>query len=1001
MFANLKKLALLSLIILLLAACNGGEFAKNGAAELLCSVECEVADSTDINHFHPLTGSGDVKVAIGGKISTKESHSGTSSILLTKDAPYGLTAHLESVRTNEYYKVSMWRKDTSQRTVLVAQGNVAAIFYKSQKYSITEKTKNGWEKLEFEFEVPPHIESIKVFGWLVNGDGVEAYIDDLKIEKFDKKEYFKHTKGTAINLYFSDKKVRKFEDAKEDAYAEGVHFSDGNWNKGILSFDQGPIPIKARFKGDWLDHLIGNKWSLRIKTRKGNTFHRMKEFSVQSPESRYFLHEYLAHQLFFEEGLLTTRYDFAPLYFNQTSRGVYAIEEHFTKQLLEYNLRREGPILKFDEDPMWRANSLHKGLHALPGWNSFPSYETSKILAFGSSQIEKDESFREKFLIGHSLLYQFKNRLAPVDELFEIDKLAKYLALSDLHQGKHGATWHNLRFYYNPISCKLEIINYDNFTAEFESRERESTIALDFYQETEKFKYKHFYTYFFTSKKLIKAYIKEVERISSDEYVNAFYDKIEPQLNAYQKLINIEFPYYQIDRSFLLENARLFRIDLIETKKRNNNGYYNDLIIIDHDENFSFDYFPTLFPYYANAYYHSENDQGHLRIENNNTTGIVPTRLMKGAETLYEFEDKSILSKYGEANQVKEYRIPYFKKATHIEFKDVDSNKFYRTPLTLWKKNTAPSPYQKLKRSSTADPLQLFTAQNDTLLLKKGNYQLPEKIKIDDSKTVVFEAGVQLDLIQNAAIVSESPVFFLGTENDPISVTSSDKTANGIVVLQAQTKSKVIHTQFKNLNAFSYEGWELSGAVNFYESDVTIEYSTFENNLCEDALNIIKSEFLVTHCQFKNIYADAFDSDYCTGTLSNTIFHFVGNDAIDFSTSQIKIDSCTIKGISDKGISGGEGSTLWVSNTTIDQCNIGAASKDLSEVYLTNVSISNSTYGLVALQKKAEYGTGKLITENFSISNCETELLIEKGSSVDFNGKVITGTKKKVAEMFY
>ena len=70
-------------------------------------------------------------------------------------------------------------------------------------------------------------------------------------------------------------------------------------------------------------------------------------------------------------------------------------------------------------------------------------------------------------------------------------------------------------------------------------------------------------------------------------------------------------------------------------------------------------------------------------------------------------------------------------------------------------------------------------------------------------------------------------------------------------------------------------------------------------------------------------------------------------------------------------------------------------------MYLTNVSITNSTYGLVALQKKAEYGAGKLITENFTMRNCETELLIEKGSLVNLNGKVIDGIKKKVAEMFY
>ncbi len=996
---NLKKLTYFLIITLFLGACDQSNLGLTDTTALSCSVNCKAADSTEKIHYHRLNDDDKVEVKLGGAISTKEGHSGTSSILLTKGSPYGLTAHLEGVKVNEYYKASMWRKDNSKKAVLVAQGDKTSIFYKLEKHASPNTLENGWEKLELEFEVPPFIEEIKVFGWLANGK--EAYIDDLRIEKIDKKEYFQHQRGDAINLYFTDKKINNFEKAKEDAYAEGVHFSDGNWNKGILSFDQGQIPIKARFKGDWLDHLIGDKWSLRIKTRKGNTFKRMKEFSVQTPESRYFLHEYLAHQLFFEEGLLTTRYDFASLYFNQTSRGVYAIEEHFTKQLIEYNLRREGPILKFDENPMWRGFALHKGLNAIPGWKAFPNYETSRILAFGSSQIVKDESFRQKFLIGHSLLYQFKNRLAPIDDLFEIDKLAKFLALLELHQGKHGATWHNLRFYYNPISCKLEIINYDNFTTEFQSRGRETNMALNFLQKTKKNKYKHFYTYFFTSKKLREAYIKAIEYYSSESYVNSFYDKIEPKLKAYQKLINVEFPQYSIERSFLLENARLFREDLVKIKERNDKGFYDSLVIIDHIPNFSFDYFPSLFPYYLNAYYHAEGNQGVLNIENNNVAGIIPTRLTNDSKTLYEFQDKSIVSKFGEEDQLREYNIPYFKEATHIEFKDVDSNKFYKTELTLWKKNIEPSPYQKLKSSPTSNPLQLFTVKNDTLILKKGNYQLAEKILIGKDKIVVFEAGVQLDLVNEASIVCESPVFFMGSIAGPIVINSSDRSANGIVVLQAKGKSEVHYTQFKNLNTFSYEGWSHSGAVNFYESNVHIDYSTFESNLCEDALNIVKSDFYVNKCQFKDIFADAFDSDFCTGTLSNTEFNFVGNDAIDFSTSRIKIDSCTIQNISDKGISGGESSTLWVSNTTIDLCNIGVASKDLSQVTLTNVCVSNSKYGLVALQKKPEYGTAKLITKKFSMKNCELELLIEKGSSVNLNGKVTEGTKKKVAEMFY
>ena len=993
----LRLLLTFTLLVALFTSCKElGKSSPEQLSSFSCSVDCKGFSEDETKHKHEFTDGESVSVSLGNVVPS--SPEGNKVVLLDKQHPYGLTAQIKNPKLNEFYTVSIRRKDLSKSSGLIVQGANSKTFYISEKQSFSQIEK-GWDTLTITFEVPPHAEMISIYAWIINADS--AYFDDLTIARLPQKIYHEHEPLNSVSLYFSDKNVAKFEKAKSAAFAEGVHFSDGNWNKGILSFEEGPIPIKARFKGDWLDHLQGNKWSLRIKTRKGTTYKRMKEFSFQTPESRYFLHEYLAHQLFFEEGLLTTRYEFTPMYFNKTSRGVFAIEEHFAKQLIEYNLRREGPILKFDENPMWRRNALHKGLNPVSGLKSFPAYETSRIMAFGSSQIAKDESFKQKFLIGHSLLYQFKNRLAPVEDLFEIDKLATYLALSDLHQGKHGAIWHNLRFYYNPISCKLEIINYDNFTGDYEIREREETTALNFEQTTEKFKYKHFYTYFFTSKKLREAYIKEVERLSSDEYVNAFYTKIEPQLKEYKKLINIEFPNYDISRNFLVKNAKELREDLKVIQQRVENGFYDSLTIIDHDEQFTSEYFASVFPYYVNAYYYAEGNQGKLRIENNNVSGIVPLRLIDKNKTLYEFEDNAVVTKYNTPNQVKEYSIPYVKDASYLEFKDVDSNKIYRAEITPWKKNTTPSPYQQLKQDTLSNPLQLFEKRNDTFLLTKGTYLLKNKILLPEGNKVVIEKGVTIDLIEEAAIISYSPVYFNGTEKNPILVHSSDQSANGIIVLQAQQKSVVTYTTFKNLNTFSYKGWSLSGAVNFYESEVQIEHSTFEANLCEDALNIIKSNFYVTNCHFKNIFADAFDSDFCTGTLTTTSFNFVGNDAIDFSTSQIKIDSCSIQNISDKGISGGEGSTLWVSNTTIDKCNIGTASKDLSEVYLSNVTVTNSVYGLVALQKKPEYGAAKLITENFTMSNCETELLIEKGSSVDLNGKIIEGTKKKVAEMFY
>ncbi|MGY8927818.1 MAG: CotH kinase family protein, partial [Flavobacteriales bacterium] len=87
---------------------------------------------------------------------------------------------------------------------------------------------------------------------------------------------------------------------------------------------------------------------------KGNNAYRgLKSFSIQNPNTRSFMSEWFAHKLFEKEDVLTTKYIFVPVIINGQKMGVYALEEHFDKQLLEARNRREAPIVKFDEEGVW------------------------------------------------------------------------------------------------------------------------------------------------------------------------------------------------------------------------------------------------------------------------------------------------------------------------------------------------------------------------------------------------------------------------------------------------------------------------------------------------------------------------------------------------------------------------------------------------------------------------------------------------------------------------
>ena len=63
---------------------------------------------------------------------------------------------------------------------------------------------------------------------------------------------------------------------------------------------------------------------------------------------------------------------------------------------------------------------------------------------------------KEKFV-------NFREDKLAASELFDVDKMAKWLALSDVFGNWHGFTWANTKFYYNPFTDKAEPIPDDSF----------------------------------------------------------------------------------------------------------------------------------------------------------------------------------------------------------------------------------------------------------------------------------------------------------------------------------------------------------------------------------------------------------------------------------------------------------------------------------------------------------------------------------------------------------
>ena len=147
----------------------------------------------------------------------------------------------------------------------------------------------------------------------------------------------------------------------------------------------------------------------------------------------------------------------------------------------------------------------------------------------------------------------------------------------------------------------------------------------------------------------------------------------------------------------------------------------------------------------------------------------------------------------------------------------------------------------------------------------------------------------------------------------------------------------------------------------------------------------------MSNCIISNTQSDGFDADFCTGSITNCAFNNTGNDCIDFSGSQISIESCEINGSGDKGISGGERSSLRVLDCDIKNASIAIASKDNSKITVENTSIANCSYAFAVYQKKSEFGPSSLNVRNTSLTNVFNERLIELDSQITIDGNQYVG----------
>jgi hypothetical protein len=294
----------------------------------------------------------------------------------------------------------------------------------------------------------------------------------------------------------------------------------------------------------------------------------------------------------------------------------------------------------------------------------------------------------------------------------------------------------------------------------------------------------------------------------------------------------------------------------------------------------------------------------------------------------------------------------------------------------------------------------------NSLYIKPGKWKVNGSLMIPKGFSLTIFPSTTLQFKSDEVLVAYGRLNWQGTEQGPIIIEGISSTWQGLVVLEANEPSHWSYVTINNTTGIKRLGWELTGGVTFYRSDVEMDHCTFKNNQAEDTVNIIRSKFRIKDIKIFSTLSDGFDSDFSEGTIEGGLFQDIGKagggDGLDLSGSQVMVNGSHFRNISDKGLSVGEQSKVKAANLIIEHVGIGAASKDSSELEISNSTINQAeNAGLMAyIKKPAEFGPARINARDIKFNGTNVRARAQNGSSITIDGIPVPTEEIDVGQLY-
>jgi hypothetical protein len=669
-----------------------------------------------------------------------------------------------------------------------------------------------------------------------------------------------------LEIMISDSAMKKIEIARENAMKLGVIVPDTDaYVPCKIIVDGVTLKAELRLKGKMLDHVEGDKWSFRIKVKDKGLVWGMKKFSIQHPGTRNYLYDWVYHQLSKQEGIVALNYFFIGVKINGEEKGVYALEENFSEELLIHNKRQIGPLFRFNPDLYWefRVNEL-KGVLLNDEQTKFQS---SDIDFYSREDLLSGKSSKKYLYEAMVLMENFRQGKCKANQALDIKKFAMRHAILDLVGGHHSVDWSDVKFYYNPSSKKIEPVSYESFSA------YPIDALIGEYRCVKQSNYlEDFHDALFSDEDFFKEYVTCLNKISSPEFVNTFFTELDASLQTNKNILNYEYPYKKFDASVYNINAK--RIQSILAPRQ---------MILAYPES-----------------------KGHIKIAGISSLPVLIKECILNDSIRFPVIGKSFV--YAKTkNSYPVYESYHFNGLDSINYNSKVHNIkiVYSIPgndkLVYTKLHSEKFPELNLiEKNITTKPANVFSFENlfvdlgsKSVYVKGNSLSLNRDLVLPDSFSLVLRQGQEIIFSNNAGICLRGALIAIGNQEYPLVFRCSDSSNSKLIILNSHKISNLKNVVFSGFRAtkgkdvFSYKS-----LLNVYKSTINLSNINFTN--CNiDLIELSESQLTFKDSYLSLHHENVLNAHSSRVELFNVNFKNIRNDAFKVYNADLSVNACS------------------------------------------------------------------------------------------------------------